>query len=142
MQSVDEFTKLWRQKRFILISQDVGSNVGIQVRKLFEPKLYPDANVLSVFDSYFGPVASDGRRNETICAVGFEPNPRHTPKLKAVEDAHRACGWRTFFYTEVAAAHDYGFIEFLSDNDMGHREWGGSIIAEQRSHEVRTTIAL
>jgi hypothetical protein len=34
---------------------DVGSNVGVQVRKLFEPDLYPDAPVLEVFNSVFGP---------------------------------------------------------------------------------------
>jgi hypothetical protein len=115
---------------------DVGSNVGIQVRKLFEPNLYPDASVLKVFDSYFGPTNADGTRNETVCAIGFEPNPRHSPALKEIESAHRTCGWRTHFYTEVAAAHDYGSIDFLSDADFEHREWGGSIVPDQRKHKV------
>ena len=109
---------------------DVGSNVGIQVRKLFEPKLYPNANILSVFESYFGPADDNGNREETVCAIGFEPNARHTPALLDVEQAHKACGWRSHFYTETAAAHDYGTIEFFSDNDMTHREWGGSIVAK------------
>ena len=114
---------------------DVGSNVGIQVRKLFEPELYPDAPILPVFESYFGPILTDGQRENTVCAIGFEPNVHHTKALKDVEQAHKACGWRSHFYTETAAAHDYGTISFLSDNDFGNLEWGGSIISDQRSYD-------
>lgn len=114
---------------------DVGSNVGIQVRKLFEPKLYPDAQILAVFDSYFGPMGTNGHRNNSICAVGFEPNAHHTQALKDIEQAHRACGWRSHFYTETAAAHDYGTISFLTDNDLNNLEWGGSIVSDQRSNQ-------
>jgi hypothetical protein len=117
---------------------DVGSNVGIQVRKLFEPKLYPNANVLSVFETYFGPADDNGNRQETVCAVGFEPNARHTPALQDIEQAHTACGWRSHFYTETAAAHDYGTIDFFSDNDMRHREWGGSIVAKSGGKATST----
>lgn len=35
---------------------DMGTNRGVQIRKLYEPHLYPDATVLPVFDKYFGPV--------------------------------------------------------------------------------------
>ena len=116
---------------------DVGTNIGIQVRKLFEPALYPNASVLSVFDAHFGPADSEGRRQDTVCAVGVEPNPHHTSVLKGIEQAHKSCGWRTTFYTEVAAAHDYGTIEFMSDNDPGHKEWGGSIVTNERKNQVR-----
>ncbi len=73
---------------------------------------------------------------ETICAIGFEPNPRHSSSLKAIEAAHKLCGWRTFFYTEVAASQDYGPINFVSDNDLKMKEWGGGIIADQRQNQV------
>ena len=33
---------------------DVGSNVGVQVRKLFQPEDYPRAKVLPVFEDFFG----------------------------------------------------------------------------------------
>ena len=33
---------------------DVGTNVGVQVRKVFEPISYPDAPVLEVFEKEFG----------------------------------------------------------------------------------------
>ena len=59
---------------------DVGTNVGVQIRKLYEPKLYPGAPIHSAFDKYFN-------RSETtlpyICAVGFEPNPKHEEWLQS-----------------------------------------------------------
>ena len=58
---------------------DVGSNVGVQVCKLFQPSYYPNAPFLTIFDKEFGPV--DERRT-SVCAVGFEPNPHHTKRLK------------------------------------------------------------
>ena len=33
---------------------DVGTNVGIEIRKLFEPQLYNISDVIGVFDEYFG----------------------------------------------------------------------------------------
>ena len=33
---------------------DVGSNTGIQVRKLFQPELYPKGLINPYFDKYFG----------------------------------------------------------------------------------------
>ena len=56
----------------------MGSNVGVQVRKVFEPYLYPKAPMLDVFNREFGPIEE---RKKRVCAVGFEPNPNHTKKL-------------------------------------------------------------
>ena len=54
---------------------DLGTNTGVQIRKLFEPHKFPAADVLPIFDKYFGPV--EERDSSTVCAVGFEPNPEH-----------------------------------------------------------------
>ena len=35
---------------------DVGTNLGIQIRKLFEPEKYPEAKVLPFFESTFGTI--------------------------------------------------------------------------------------
>jgi len=40
---------------FKYLLQDVGSNVGIQVRKLFEIGQFPNATITKMFDHYFGP---------------------------------------------------------------------------------------
>ena len=62
---------------------DVGSNVGIQVRKIFEPQLFPNATALEFYDKYFGPLSSR-REKGVVCVVGFEPNPGHVKKLKGI----------------------------------------------------------
>ena len=63
---------------------DVGSNIGVQVRKLFEPERYHGAPVHEIFTSQFGSPAK--RRmslngGNYLCAVGFEPNSHHTKYL-------------------------------------------------------------
>ena len=81
---------------------DLGTNIGVQIRKLFEPHKFPSADVLTIFDKYFGPF--DGRDISTVCAVGFEPNPDHEPNLCFLESLYNACGWRTIIHTRTAVA--------------------------------------
>lgn len=45
---------------------DVGSNIGVQLRKLYEPRKYRGASVLPIFDAHFG---ADRCR---VCAIGVE----------------------------------------------------------------------
>lgn len=59
---------------------DVGSNVGVQLRKLYEEELFPDAYIVKIFAGMFNHVE---RRN--VCSIGFEPNPKHTQYLQQVE---------------------------------------------------------
>lgn len=52
---------------------DVGANIGVHGRFLFEPKKYPEAVVArAIFDEEFGAE----RDNRDVCAFEFEPNPR------------------------------------------------------------------
>ena len=76
---------------------DVGSNIGVQVRKLYEPELYPEADVHAVFNYQFGSIEERNLDNRIICAVGFEPNPHHTKYLKQVESSYNKCGWNVGF---------------------------------------------
>ena len=32
----------------------MGTNSGVQIRKLYEPHLFPNASVLPIFDKFFG----------------------------------------------------------------------------------------
>ena len=41
---------------------DIGSNRGVQVRKLFEPQRYPGAPVLQLFEQLFGDVRGTPRQ--------------------------------------------------------------------------------
>ena len=68
---------------------DFGSNIGVQIRKLYEPELYSynwgmlSSPLIPIFDDYFG----HGRHEASdICAIGFEMNPAHTARLKSLEE--------------------------------------------------------
>ena len=111
---------------------DVGSNLGVQVRKLFEPYKYPDAKVHRVFDLLFGERAL---RNYTmkgndkhVCAVGFEPNSKLSKYLEEVESSYKKCGWRVTFLTATAVSDHYGTTQFYSDGQPEKYEWGGGIL--------------
>ena len=55
---------------------EVGSNVGIHGRFLFEPQKYPNAKEAhGIFNEHFGP--RDIRDNRNTCVFAFEPNPTH-----------------------------------------------------------------
>ena len=112
---------------------DVGSNIGIQVRKLFEPEKYSGAKALPIYDAVFGNIDRRKKENHAngkrICAVGFEPNPGHTKYLKEVEASYNKCGYKVTFLTETAASQYKGEATFYSDEDFGMLEWGGSILS-------------
>jgi hypothetical protein len=115
---------------------DLGSNVGIQVRKLFEPEYYPKAQVLPYFDRLFGSV--EQRRN-TTCAIGFEANPEHADRLRALQECYQAKGWRTWFFVPVAVLNkDNDTIPFYRDNETKRHYWGSSIVAD--NVQVRDTV--
>lgn len=109
---------------------DVGSNVGVQIRKLYEPERYPGAPVLEIFDEIFG---KDRQNRTDICAVGFEPNPYHIERLKALENAYQTKGWRVKIFTETAVGTQDGEAEFFFDTLAApeHHQWGASLIPWQ-----------
>ena len=80
---------------------DVGSNIGVQVRKLYEPAKYEGAGVLPIFEQAFGP-----SRRCRVCAIGFEPNPRHSARLNLVEHHLNRAGLRVMFFRAAAGAVD------------------------------------
>lgn len=106
---------------------DLGSNRGIQIRKVFEPHLYPDAPVLPIFDLYFGQTRDD------VCCFGFEPNPLHKKELGELELAYTQMGWRVNFF-HVAASNKKGVVQFKRDVHFGskHGEWGARIIHNEK----------
>ena len=65
---------------------DFGTNIGVQIRKLFEPHKFEGAQVLPLFTEVFG-----AERCRT-CAIGIEPNPRHTRRLDQLEARLGAVG--------------------------------------------------
>lgn len=109
---------------------DIGSNIGVQVRKLFQSTLYPNAPVLKLFDNYFGPVA---RRRQEVCAIGVEGNPHRTENLTRLQNCYTRIGWRTLFLTETLFGTENGTRAFYSDLDNAHVEWGSSIFDHRQT---------
>ena len=78
-------------------------------RKLYEPHLYPGAQVLKVFDEYFGDFQTNQRisylgckiSNLNVCAVGLEPNPKHVEYLQRMCEASKSCVYRVVINTRV-----------------------------------------
>ena len=124
---------------------DVGSNIGVQIRKLYEPEKYPDAYVHSLFNSHFGSI--EDRRNASlengriVCAVGFEPNSHHTKYLKKVESTYNKCGWRVKFLTETAASDHSGTTRFFTDESYQNLEWGGGILPPDVNNIAVTNVS-
>ena len=122
------------QKRHLLdgcyhVYLDVGTNIGIQIRKLFEPSLYKNAKIHQVFNKYFNRNVNNLTSSlPYICAVGFEPNPNHENTLKELNGAYDKCNWRVIILTKTAVSDQDGTSEFFSDHDFKNLEWGGTII--------------
>ena len=112
---------------------DVGTNIGVQIRKLFEPQKYPEAYVNPLFDSMFGNITERLQKSQDgghmVCAIGFEPNSHHTSYLKEVESSYQKCGWNVKILTETAASDRQGKTRFYSDESYSNMEWGGGILS-------------
>ena len=120
------------------IYMDLGTNIGIQLRKLYEPDRYPGNLIEPRFSKYFGTISStnatqlsiekqqvDSRRN--VCAFGWEPNPRHTAYLSNFTRVYQAAGYRVLVATETAVGTKNGTVAFETDNDNTNLEWGGNV---------------
>ena len=88
---------------------DVGSNIGVQVKKLFEPERYEHIKtsrqkkvilnaVLKLYEEAFGLPSQRTQKNSGLCAIGFEPNPRHHQLLNDLEKIYNKKGWKVHFF--------------------------------------------
>jgi len=97
---------------------DVGTNVGVQIRKLYEgPSVYPNSVVHQIFDKYFG------KDHSKVCVIGFEPNPHHFKRLREIQRCYRALGFRVSFVFAAVASTD-GQATFSLDGAKQYEEWG------------------
>ena len=101
---------------------DVGSNIGVHTRFLYEPHLYPKAKASAeIFDRAFGPPTK--RDNRDICVFAFEPNPAHKKRFEMLENAYNDAGFR-FKALNVAAGISNGHMTFYHQGDLECNEWG------------------
>jgi hypothetical protein len=122
---------------------DMGSNIGVQPRKLFEPECYPGASALAKFTSYFGEPNTERRRR--VCVIGFEPNKHHSDRLSAVErHLRRKTRASIIFFKETGIGGHRGSrdsnLTFYTDGAMTHNEWGGHLETTSNSGQALATV--
>ena len=117
---------------------DVGANVGLHTRYLFEPQLYPQNRYHArVFDAYFPLLKTRALRRHhasEACAVLFEASERHAPRLGDLARAYTKRGWSTRSYAGVAVGATSGgdektyrtFYRKNSAQEAAKNEWGYS----------------
>lgn len=117
---------------------DMGTNIGVQIRKLYEPQCYPNARALAQFNRSFG---TEVGNHADVCAIGFEPNPHHTYRLKDVE-GYLAIkkGFPVRIFTEMAIGARNGMASFMFDNWIKKHEWSSRIIMNSDSQQEKRTI--
>ena len=95
---------------------DLGSNVGVQVRKFFEPKKYTSqvSQIMEVFAERFG----RDRRGPTNCVFSFEPNPKHTPQLQRIETVYRALGYRHLHFPMAVSSENTTLTLLRAQNNQ------------------------
>jgi len=115
---------------------DLGGNLGIQARKLFEPDKYPKRkkhirpcySIIDEFDNYFG---DKHIRRKDVCVIGFEPNPSHFARLRELAERYTLLGYRTT-YIFAAVGPRYTTAKFTTNQenvaeDGGHLKLDGAI---------------
>ncbi len=99
---------------------DIGSNVGVQVRKLYTPQKFKGAKVLSFFEKYFG------KDRTNVCAIGFEPNLAHTDYLQKLNNFFANHSYQGYIFSEHAVSSHRGNMTFFRDlTSPKYHEWGG-----------------
>ena len=120
-----EIFKFIGQGRCQHLYLDFGTNIGVQIRKLYEPFYFPDANVLQIFSEVFS-----NADPKSICVVGFEPNKAMKDRLQELESSYREVGFPCTIFTEVAVYGEDKVLTFYRDNTAApeNHEWGSSLV--------------
>ena len=104
---------------------DIGSNIGVQIKKLFEPEKYNYTKlnkkkkvilnkVLNLYTDAFGLPRKRNKKFSGLCALGFEPNPKHQAILKKLEISYSTKGWKVHFFP-YAVTNKNTFLTFYSN---------------------------
>jgi hypothetical protein len=123
---------------------DLGSNIGMHSRFLFEPWMYPNSSYSRKVFTKFIP---HDDRNKT-CVVGFEPNPVHKPRLTALSKYYKAMGMRAdwVFAGVSKATQNITFYHRSSNVDRINSEWGFGKVkrlgSQSKNNQLAETITV
>jgi hypothetical protein len=104
---------------------DFGSNVGVQIRKVYEVDYFNmSTSATRRFEQFFGG-PKERVKNRDVCSFGFEPNPLHAKRLKALEACYNSKGWRTKYYTSTAITtkDKKGGVKFYTKGSDRSQYW-------------------
>lgn len=109
---------------------DVGANIGVHTRFLYEPEKYPRTKAAAAhFAQHFGL----DRDNRDYCSFAFEPNPTHKERHLEIQAAYERMGWH--YYPIFAGAGDAdGNMTFYHMHDNSKMEFGFNSL---RTHNIR-----
>jgi len=114
---------------------DLGTNIGVQIRKVYEPHLYPDAPVLPLFKEIFG------NHSDKVCSVGFEANPLHDSYLKEFESYCLRRNWRVKIFTSTAVSiSERNLTLFTEPGNEKNNQWGASLEVRRGPNSGNVTI--
>ena len=120
---------------------DFGTNLGIQFRKLYEPHLF-DAYAAAVDGNPSEPVFASvfGQERDDVCSFGFEASPKHTARLRDLQQAYWNTGRRVQIFTETAVSTNTQNVSFhMSSGGTGGAdgiEKGGEVLVTVRSIDL------
>ena len=98
---------------------DVGANIGLHARYLFEPQHYPLSTYVTAFGRLLGPPRQ--RNLSEVCAFVVEPNPAHAPRLRELETSYQNCGWR-LQHLPLGASDRAGEMRFYPNAEAPKRQ--------------------
>ena len=110
---------------------DVGANIGMHARFLFQPDLYKPKHPYSeIFDTEFGVKRTQDPWKQ--CVVAFEPNPKHRERHQKLATAYARQGWKyRVFYAAVRGysrpSSQPDTLDFYLNDNHTNNDWGFSI---------------
>jgi len=131
-QQLATFKSFIRKGRCDHLYLDIGTNVGISLRKLYEPNLFQNATLIPYFNKNFGPMT----KRDRVCSVGFEPNSKHVKRLTALEQTYQTMGWPMVIFTRTGVATMDGTLNINRDNSTQFELGAGMFHSSNRKEIV------
>lgn len=100
---------------------DVGSNIGVHVRKLYNPGAYEPSPYTRVFEANFD--RNECPRREDVCSVTFEANFGHRFRQELLARHNQEKG-RNAWAMHTAVGPPTGWQTFASGDTTRNQGWG------------------
>jgi hypothetical protein len=109
---------------------DVGANIGLHGRFLFEPEKFPRNSYHTVFESVFGADWKDAGADAKMryCVLAFEPNPAHRAWHVKQATSYQKLGWKyVSFFVAAGAGQSNETLTFYEQDHGAKHDWGFSV---------------